>query len=165
MNTTIANGTYWSNFVPAIHSYIEGIDPGVTLYNSSLLTNSPTAWNFIYQQLASGSDLEILIQKTATNSGANHYLTVYGLSWDDTTANGTLSYMDPWTGAVGSASLFYDSPDNRLDLAYGGMSWVYGGASEGPISIPSSVPEPCTLLLFGSGLVGLVAYRLRSKKA
>jgi hypothetical protein len=32
-----------------------------------------------------------------------------------------------------------------------------------PTSVPSSVPEPCTLLLFGSGLLGLVGFKLRKK--
>ena len=35
----------------------------------------------------------------------------------------------------------------------------------GDTGTPPTVPEPTTMLLFGSGLVGLVAYRLRSKKA
>ena len=158
MNTTVPNGTYWTNFLPAIEKYTEAKDPGVTVYNSSLLTGSSTAWQFIYQQLLLGSDLEILIQKTSSTSGANHFLKVDGLSWNDQTNRGTLSGVDPWTGSAYSSTIFYDSTSNRLDLSYAGLSWIYGGASERP-----SVAEPSAMLLLGFGLVGLVGFSRRKK--
>jgi hypothetical protein len=53
--------------------------------------------------------------------------------------------------------------------ALGGQASSHGLHSQasGPCLtvIDTAVPEPCTMLLVGSGLVGLVAYRKRLKRA
>lgn len=155
MDTTLADGTGWSYFGPAIQNYIESKDPGVTVYNSSYLAGSTEAWNFIYQQLNSGSDLEILLQSTSSTSGINHFITPYALTWDDQTLSGTLSWVDPLDATQHTASMLYDSVDAHIELAAYGWSWIYAGASERP----AACPELSSLLLLGSGLLSLFGFK------
>lgn len=51
-----------------------------------------------------------------------------------------------------------NGPDNGIDLT-GTGTWTP------PILDTNFVPEPSTMLLFGSGLVGLVGWQMRKKKA
>jgi len=161
MDTSTAYGTYWTDFGTAIKKYTEEKAPSLTAYASA--TGSSLTWNWIYNQLDAGSDLEILIQKIVTGTsatGANHFITIYGLTWDDVQNSGTISYVDPWGGVLGAASIDYSS--SRYEINYMGGSWIYGGESQGPISIPPAVPEPSTLILLGTGMLGL-ALRLRKR--
>ena len=57
-----------------------------------------------------------------------------------------------------AADRWDDSGDLNMDNAT--LSATYTGADP-----PPSVPEPCSMLLLGSGLVGLGAFRKRFKKA
>jgi hypothetical protein len=56
-----------------------------------------------------------------------------------------------------------NNPDGRFgfyNYSQGGV--VYQGFEETPT--PSPVPEPATMLLFGTGLAGLAGIRRRAKK-
>ena len=59
------------------------------------------------------------------------------------------------------------NPTNvTLDVVAGpAPPWALGFVDAGGSASPSGTPEPSTLLLLGSGLAGLTAYRRRSKRA
>jgi len=93
-----------------------------------------------------------------TTVGANSSLPVYfhgrNFSWDG-------SWGGVLTGEWGDGTLFstelvFDSPDliHLVDLDGGGT----GGGTTTP------VPEPASMLLFGTGIAGLAVTRLRRKK-
>ena len=68
---------------------------------------------------------------------------------------------------ITTSSVFHDTGTVNFigGLAPGATAWwAFESAADAQFIIGTSVPEPSTLLLFGGGLVGLVAYRLRCKK-
>lgn len=52
--------------------------------------------------------------------------------------------------------------DKAIEANAGGYTWTFAVATAVP---PSPVPEPTAVLLFGSGLIGIVMARFRKKKA
>jgi len=166
-------GTYADNFIYGKWKYIEQNVPGKTIYkaqNSWDWTRPPVeqpdwvhqvfpSWDFLYREIRDCEDVEILI-----NNSSDHYLTLTSIFWDETTNSGKIDYIDPWTGSYGMADIFLDldgtagpGPAGSLYTNYaGGESWVSMAVSE-------SVPIPASLLLMGSGLLGLGGFRFRKK--
>lgn len=127
----------------------------------------PTA-EFIEQQLAAGEDVEMLFQWSDDEGnfkGGGHWVNVYGINYDETENDGTISFVDPenYDNGTGSAQALtseslYELVDGYLAFGYkGGASGVaadddMSGASYGVITdviaeSPVPVPEPTMLLL------------------
>ena len=172
MNTTLQNGTWHDNFIRGTYSYIEASVGGVTEYSAqdywspTYWGNVPTtrpppswvlgqtpSWNFIYDGLTKGSAVGVLFTYTG---GGGHFVSVTGMTWDTLTNNGTLAYMNPWTGSAESTN---------IRLTSGRINTDYGGTNGSWISVANSViavPEPSTvMLLFGGSF--LVFFGCRRK--
>jgi hypothetical protein len=165
-----SGGTFIDEFIYGKTAYIEQVAPGRTQYAAQ----DPFAWDvtrggvaqprpgyiqpvnptfgFLFNELLAGEDVEILI-----NGDFNHYLTLTSLEWDDVLLSGTMDYIDPATGAHGVSNI--SQVGNFINTDYGGgSSNIVAAVSESP------VPEPATILLLGSMLLGfgIVLRRRRS---
>ena len=97
-------------------------------------------------------------------TGGGHALTAWGFEYDPSDAR---YYTGVWVT---------DSDDNQTDLDYyslrrgDGDRWFlngYAGEDDwhiGGVQALGQIPEPGTLLLFGSAVAGLAAFRFRRKK-
>ena len=154
-------GWSWSN--PPV------AEPGWVTYG-----NGEPAWEFLLAELEACEDLEIFLSLP----DFGHYVTLTGfhfddqdddgiIHWTDVNADGSftladtseawLQFMDPWTGALGTANIHDDWDGGPIFTSGLGTGWVMMAASESPI------PEPATIVLLGSGLLGL-GFRFRKKK-
>ncbi|HYA42037.1 MAG TPA: PEP-CTERM sorting domain-containing protein [Syntrophobacteraceae bacterium] len=132
-------------------TYIDGsFDPGYVWVDSYLFS-----W--------SGADM------TVTETGKyNPFVDVELTLINEGTTPMTHTGPEDLTLAASGYDFGYQGPGNYiLQVEYVGVEYVsdppYELGFNGPISDP--VPEPCTLLLAGSSLAGLAAYRRRFKKA
>ena len=168
MNTIADSGTYSDRFIYGKSEYIESIIPNMTIYHAQSYygwthlppdtkpdwfeQKSPT-WEFIYQELKKCEDVEIRL-----SGGAEHYLTLYSFSWDDSNGTGQMGYIDPDDGMPYLSNIWFDNGNNWLETTYAGGSIIRTAVSESP------VPEPATIILFVIGILGLGAYGFRRKK-
>ncbi len=111
---------------------------------------------FLYNELNACEDVEILI----VDGDWGHYLTVTGLQWNDVNGNQLIEsvenawiyYIDPATGAPGASPIGGQLiPGDPLRVNYGlfPMAELVMTVSESPI------PEPGTMMMLGTGLMGL----------
>ena len=174
MNMNMIDGTFGDWLIYGKQKYIEERLPGSTLYTAQEIMGWPNApgpqpswvdqliptWSFLYEGLLASKDVEIRI-----NGWANHFLTLTSFYWDDTNDDGIIDaaedawidYVDPWTGAWGTAGIWHFGPSILTD--YGaGTSFISGAVTESP------VPEPSSILLAGIGLLGLACYGRRKSR-
>jgi hypothetical protein len=77
--------------------------------------------------------------------------------------NGTLATLDDY-GMDTPAAAFVSSP-LVLGALSNGTSAFFGNIAGVTIeSLPQTIPEPSTLVLFSTGLIGLTAYAWRKRK-
>jgi hypothetical protein len=177
MHMNSAGGTFIEDFIFGKRKYLEDRFPGKTRYaaqiNFEWRAGAPTSsmiakpdfvqddtaptLEFIYEQIRDGEDVEIFVAR-----GGEHYLTVTGISYDDTTNMGTLDIIDPLGGAADTvdieglttigAKMFIELD---YELTAGTNVVVAHAVSESPI------PEPAAIALLVIGLIGLCAFRQR----
>lgn len=127
---------------------------------------------WLSSELKDGEDIEILF----FGSSLKHYVTVTGLKWIDKDSNGkgpdgkigpedgdaTISYIN-------SARAPGDLEQTRTLIQHDGLLYFKSSSGEEiPIRFavsesPVVVPEPGTILLFGTGLIGVVVLKRRHR--
>ena len=162
MGTTIA-GTTIRDWTWGKYNYLENYAAGKTMFHGqttyagwtvgkprpSWAEDMKPNWYFLYNQLFLCQDVEIGI---SWSSDMGHALTVTGLTWNDETNVGSISYIDPWDATLyAGIPMNYSFVDNMLHFNYGGNnSWIDVALAE------SAVPEPSAFLVLGSGFVGIL---------
>lgn len=165
-------GTSTYDWIWGKYNYIEDNAPGSTGYKGQTLLGAqlpdwidqvvPT-WEFLYEELVACEDVELGV---LYDGGGGHALTLISFHWDDVDNDGIIDmnevawidYMDPWTGALGISDIWHVGNGIKMEI-YGVEATIALALAESP------VPEPSTILLLGSGMLGLIVYRLRKRKS
>jgi PEP-CTERM motif len=129
-------------------------DIGV-ITNSSAFT---VAWEYVGYQIPNNTWLYTELKFSTSGYDYSYSYTGYG---DTDFLHGTSAYSAGTWGRLDNSKLFLQLGDNYnagayMELAEAKITKATGGG-------PSPVPEPATLLLFGTGIAGLAAARRRKK--
>jgi hypothetical protein len=161
-------GTAIEKFILGKQMYIESQDKGVTQYAAQISNTwstgakpdfvtdkTPPTLAFLAQQLQAGEDVEVSL----ATPRLGHFLTLTGISYDDVTNKGQLSFVDPDGGGRGTAMILgLRNGVIRTDYLLGGVTAdIVNAVAESP------VPEPSTWLLLASGLGTLARWRRRKR--
>jgi hypothetical protein len=192
MNTIFNNGTYARDIIWGKYLYVEAQAPNKTIYTGVTVPlgnwvpgtaddggwgyngrtqpnwvtemNSGPSMRYLYDELVKCEDVEICLTRP---SEIGHCLTLSSFYFNDVNGDwvfdpgdsGKIDFIDPlggiqkWCnfiiGAQGRIYTDYDVPDNYT-------SYI-------SLAVTESVPVPPSLLLLGSGLLGLVGLRWKTK--
>jgi len=163
MKSSNETGTTIENFILGKRAYIESIDKGVTTYAAQVTLpwsgtakpgfvqdNTPPTLAFLAKELKAGEDVEVGIATVRLG----HFLTLTGITFDDTTNKGEFTFVDPNGGVEGKAMITgLRNGVIRTDYLLGGVrADIVNAVAESP------VPEPSSLVLFATGVLGLLGY-------
>ena len=184
MSTCNCVGTYIEDFIMGKQNYINALAPNTTTYAAQISipwlvqrnpgpqpsTNAPqpiyvqasiapTA-QFIQSQIKDGEDVEVFV---GYNAGGAHYLTLTGISFDTVAMTGTISFIDPGTGAYNTANST-GVVGGVIQTNYGGGQGaaIYAAVAESPVPEidAASTANALALLL---GVLALLTERRRSR--
>ena len=175
MSTCNCGGTYIEDFIMGKQNYINALAPNTTTYAAQIsipwlvqrnpgpqpstnapqpiyvqASTDPTA-QFIQGQIKDGEDVEVFV---GYNAGGAHYLTLTNISFDTNALTGKIGFIDPGTGAYGTANIT-GVVGGVIQTNYGGGAAIYAAVAESP------VPVPAAIWLAGSGLVGVFGFAHR----
>jgi hypothetical protein len=170
MGTTEADWTTTLGWVYGKYNYLEKYAKGKTVYHGQTTTgdwtgdqprptwveNVDPTWQFVFNELNRCQDVEIGIEWT----GGGHALTVCGFRWDDRTNKGQIWYIDPDTGTC-------TPPTQGVEVSMTGnvLGFTYdNNDAKITLALAESVPEPGSLMVLGSGLIGLLGLRIRRRR-
>jgi len=161
------NGTSIENFILGKMDYIESKDKGRTTYAAQLALEwdsptprpgfvtdkTPPALSFIARELKDGEDVEAFLAGPA----GRHFITLTGISYDDQTNTGTLSFVDPLGGKDTTAQITGLDGANLIHVKY----TIDGELQEFVIGnvVAESVPELSTLGLLTAAGAALTVWR------
>ncbi|MGO9021964.1 MAG: PEP-CTERM sorting domain-containing protein [Syntrophobacteraceae bacterium] len=168
-NTTINPSTTNANSYGGYNTVVD-ITGGFNLSSGQTLTITGTSSDYyiIYEEGAmSVNGASVLLSGGLTASNVLFFVAgTDGISGNNSVLYGTYYSLAPITfsggtvdGALIGSKITASSSTGQTDILNGGDPYNYGSDA------PSSVPEPGTMLLLGSGLVGLGVFRKRFKKA
>ncbi len=132
-------------------------------YKPSWLTEGNPTWWFIFLQLVQGKNVEISL---SAGSDEARFLTATGINFNDANhdevmaseENAELYFINPADGSTSFTHIWQTGAGELLQTDFAPGCYLTMAVSEGPVPLPS------TLLLVGSGGLGLLAWRRRSSR-
>lgn len=166
------DGTYIEDFIIGKRSYLETVAPGKTQYSAQInikwrhgtaaepddaankgigkfafvTDETKPTLSFLYNSIVSARDVELFF--------GDHYVTLTGIEYDDTTNTGKIAFIDPDGGKKSFANIT-GVTDGFVVTDYDTESKIFAAVAEAP------VPEPGTWLFMAFGAT-VIAFRLRS---
>ena len=166
----VAGKIIWLNtYAPLVQTRFEGMG----IYNNlnpagmSWITVGQPTVQFLAQMLEDGEDVEIYMNPPQGGQVTiAHVMTLAGIDFDTATNSGTIDGIDP----DGGAYFKFDISDVNGVLTLGGAAdgnldgLNYANYTMDLALAESPVPEPISMIFFGTGLVGVVGYVARRRK-